>query len=141
MGKTEVGSGKRILLGSLLGGFLGWVVMLLLCYLCAALVVRGSVEQKMLGLLVTGAAFFGATVGAITGAKYSKVRVLVTGVVSGMVFLLLLLVLVTSLCGEFPFGSMTLRLVICALTGGMFGGALCLRRKTKRQGKRKKRAN
>ncbi|MGI6013817.1 MAG: TIGR04086 family membrane protein [Oscillospiraceae bacterium] len=141
MGKTELGNTKRIVIGSLLGGFLGLLVTLLLCYLCAVLAVRGSVKQELLGVLAAGAAFLGATVGAVTGAKYSKVRVLITGAASGVIFLIPLLALVALLCGELPFGSVTLRLVICAVAGGVFGGVLCLKRKTKRQGKRKKRTS
>lgn len=139
MGKTELSGVRRIALGSLLGGIVGLLVLLALCYLCAMLTVRGSVKQGMLGTLTTGIAFVGATAGAVTAARYSRVRALITGVISGLVFLLPLLVITAVLCGGVPFGSMTLRLILCALTGGLFGGALCLRRKPKRAAKRKRR--
>ena len=141
MGKTELGGAKRIAVGSLLGGLCSLIMMLLLCYLCAVLAVRGSIKQEMLSMLAAAAAFVGATVGAITAARYSKARALITGAVSGVVFLIPLLALLALLCGGIPFSSMTLRLVLCAVAGGVFGGALCLRRKSKRSGKRKKRTN
>lgn len=141
MGKTELGGARRIAVGSLFGGLCSLILMMLLCYLCAVMAVRGSIKQEMLSTLATAAAFVGATVGAITAAKYSKARVLITGVVSGVVFLIPLLALLALLCGGVPFSSMTLRLVICAIAGGVFGGVLCLRRRAKRSGKRKKRTS
>ena len=139
MGKAEMGTAGRIALGALLGGMVGLLVLLALCALCAVLTVRGSIGQEMLGMLTTAIAFVGAAAGAAAAARYSRVRSLLTGVVSGLVFLLPLLLLTTLLCGALPFGSMTLRLPICAVTGGLFGGALCLRRKPKRGGRRKRR--
>lgn len=139
MGKAELGTVRRIALGSLLGGLIGLLVLLALCYLCAVLTVRGSIGQGMLGMLTTAIAFVGAAAGAAAAARYSRVRALLTGVVSGLVFLLPLLLLTALLCGGIPFGSMTLRLLLCSVTGGLFGGALCLRRKPKRTAKRKRR--
>lgn len=140
MGKTEFGETRRIVTGSLLGGLCSLIVMLLLCYLCAVLTVRGSIRQEMLHMLAAGAAFVGATIGAVTAAKYSQSRALITGTVSGVVFLVPMFAMLALLCGGMPFGMMTLRLVICAVTGGVFGGVLCLRRRSKRPAKRKKRA-
>lgn len=139
MGKPEMETIRRIAVGSLLGGAVGMVVLLMLCYLCAFLTVQGSIGQNLLDTLTTAIAFLGAAAGAVTAARYSRVRMLVSGIGGGLVFLLPLMVLTAVFCGGIPFGSVTMRLILCSLTGGLFGGALCLRRKPKRKSGRKRR--
>ncbi len=81
---------------------------------------------RMSDELVLGAAFLGSTAAAIMSARRMGRGVMTMGLVTGVMFCLMTVVTSFAVSGGTGTGIMTLKLVICSLAGGAFGGAICL---------------
>ncbi|MGI5936717.1 MAG: TIGR04086 family membrane protein [Oscillospiraceae bacterium] len=114
-----------LLISSALGGAVGTVLSLVLLFVFAFLISEGKLPESLSETLVVAAAFVGATVGGATSAKRQGRGVLVSGVCGGIAYMIIIL-LVNALGGNGgAFGPSTLKLAICAVAGGAFGGTLC----------------
>lgn len=119
-----------------IGGLIAFIVSVILLFLCAVLISSGKIGEAMRDNAVMVSTFIGSSAGAVVGAKRYGKSVMPVGSCSGAVFLAILLLL-TALGGEgASFGVMTIKLGICCIVGGLFGGVLCLGRKKQKRKRR-----
>lgn len=119
--------------GPLTGLFTG-----LLALYAAAMLLSGDVlPPAAMEETVIVAVFAGAAVGGIVAAKRRGSGALAAGAATGAVcFAVLALLAVLSPSGHL-FSDGCLRMLICTLGGGAFGGALCIRQSGKRPRRRR----
>ncbi|HHU22368.1 MAG TPA: TIGR04086 family membrane protein [Clostridiales bacterium] len=128
-----------LLISSAMGGAVGTVLSIILLFVFAFLISEGKLPESLSEPLVVAAAFVGATASGVASAKRQGRGVVVSGICGGIAYMIIIL-LVTALGGSGGvFGPMTLKLVICAVAGGAFGGTLCSGGKKKKRRRRRKR--
>ena len=114
-----------LLVSSALGGAVGTILNLVLLFVFAFLISEGKITESLSETLVTATAFIGAAVGGAVSAKRQGKGVLVSGVCGGIAFMLIILIINALGGSKGAVGPSTLKLAICAITGGGFGGTLC----------------
>ena len=116
--------GGRFAAGLLAGAAAGGALLLL----CAALLERGTLPAAVLRDCALGCLFFGAAAAGLRAAGKQGTGVLTAGVLAGGLLFLIVLFAAWLSPGGNPLGNEMLRNLICCLGGGLFGGALRLRR-------------
>lgn len=119
------------------GPLTGILVGLLALYGGALLLSGDVLPPTVMGETAVAAVFIGAAAGGIAAAKKRGSGVLAAGAATGAIcFAVLALAAVLAPEGRL-FSDGCLRMLICTLGGGAFGGALCIRRGGKRPRKRR----
>lgn len=130
MGKSDrKKGGNTVLQSSAAGAFTGYILTMALLYVLALLICAGTLEEALADELVLCAAFLGATAAAVISAKRRGRGVMTTGLAAGAFFCLMAMVTSFGVSGGTGTGIMVLKLMICSVAGGAFGGALCLNTK------------
>ena len=109
-------------------------------YICALLLANSVLSFEVTEELVIASVFLCTTLGGIAGCAARGGKVMQTGLSVGAIFALIIVVICLAAPGEGAFNATSLRHVIAAVTGGAFGGALCIKRgnKNSRHKRRKK---
>ena len=126
------------MLRCLIGGFAGLMTELLVLYGAAALIHRGTVGERYGGYFIILGAFIGAAVAGYIASKGQGGNPMAQSVIGGIVFLLLSVVLGALFARDISFGIVIIKLGICALMGGMFGGAITVRPKKRHKQKKRR---
>ena len=129
-------SARGMLTNCLFGAVLGLLLTFVLLYVFAVLVGREILPVSLQTELVIAAAFLGVTCGAVIGVKRQGRGILQTGACTGVIFILLVFAISALLTNGHVLGEMTIKIIICGVAGGLFGGALCLKRGKQKPGKR-----
>ena len=111
---------------------LGLIITVLMLLGAALLFSTGKISYSTAPEIITGINFAGA---AITGALAAGLRgkeAVATGLIVGTTFMVLLLLVGLAFGGGRLSGSEAIRIAICSLCGGLFGGVLCIRRGNKK---------
>jgi putative membrane protein (TIGR04086 family) len=128
---------KGILMSGAIGSIVGALILMILLYLAAVLISAEYVPEAYMGDITVGSVFAGATVCAVVAVKRRGTGAMVTGLVAGVIYFAVI-VIISALGSEGRlFGDMTLKAGISSVAGGAFGGALCINSKKKRHARRK----
>ena len=115
---------------------MGYLLTMILLYIMAVLIYAGILDEGLAEEMVLGSAFIGATVSAMISAKRWGSGVITSGLVAGAIFCCMAIVTSIGISGGEGMGIMTLKMVICSLAGGAFGGAMCLNTKRNKKSRR-----
>lgn len=136
--QKETGGGLNLIRHAAVGALIGMLVTLLVMLLGSMAMTSKLLPTSIRDLLVLASVIIGTMIGGIYCAKKQGRGVITAGLVTAVVYIILLL-LGTMLCvkkgGE---SSLTLKIIIAAVAGGCFGGVLRLGRKTTKSRLRKK---
>ena len=135
------GEGRRELmltgLGVAFGAVIGLLLTLLVLYILALLIYSEKIGEGLSDVFVFVSTFLGSCVGALVTIKRRQGRGALTfGLIVGTACFFL--VLISGIFGGYGdiIWSKTLKIGICAIMGGLLGGAICLpvskRKKTRR---------
>ncbi|MEG1633109.1 MAG: TIGR04086 family membrane protein [Oscillospiraceae bacterium] len=120
-----------------LGPAVGAAATLLILLLCAYLLYGNYVPASLMEEYVLISVFLGAAAAGVVVGRRRGRGVLTGGLAAGLL-LFALIVLATWLSPEgVVLSQACLKLAICCVGGGLFGGALCLNRKRVKSHKRK----
>lgn len=129
---------KNLFTSCVLGAFAGIILTILLLYLFALLIEREAIPMALGNEAVLVSAFLGATAGSVFAVRRQGRGVMQTGLITGTSYLIIVLLISALHPNGVVLSAMTLKILICSLTGGAFGGALCLnRRRRNRPAKRR----
>ncbi len=122
---------EKIFKKAVVAGLLGNAVSIALLYGCAVMLWYGKLPETLLAEYVLGATFGGAIVSGKSFSKGDKSAVM--GAVGGLIyFLILTLIAIYRTQGD-TFDTEYLKLFICSIAGGAFGGLLLIGKRTKKQ--------
>lgn len=128
---------KGILTSGVFGAIIGAVLLIILLYISALLISAEYIPESFDENLIIVSVFLGATVCAVTAVKRRGTGAMVTGLAAGLIYLVLIMVVSALIPQGRMLGDMTLKILICCITGGAFGGALCLNSKKKSRVRRR----
>lgn len=120
-----------------IGGIIALAMTLALLFVVAVLITAEVLPESMGEEITVVAALISATAGAFIAARRRGSGAIPTGICSGLCFFLLIIVITSLRRGTDLFGVMTVKLLICSLSGGTIGGLLSTAKKHKRRTIRK----
>lgn len=121
-----------------IGAIVGVIIDLLILYLAAGMVSNGVVSENKSSYFVLGGALLGATIAGWVAGKRQKKEFHLIGSITGCIFFVCM-VLIGAICDrDIAFGAMTIKLIICAMMGGILGGTICARPKKRKKNRKRK---
>jgi len=126
-----------VMVKSVIGGAVSLAASLILLLLFALLLDSELLPESIGEELVITAVFIAAVFGGLLAAKRNALSPMPGGICGGVCFLIIILLITALRPDSQVFSVMTIKLLICALSGGAFGGLLAGKRKFSK--KRKKR--
>lgn len=111
---------------------LGLVITALMLLGAALLFSSGKISYSTAPEIIIGVNFAGAAIAGALAAGQRGREAVATGLIAGAIFMVLLLLLGLIFAGGRLSGSEAIRIAICSLCGGLFGGVLCIRRGNKK---------
>ncbi len=136
MGKPEEEPGTwylRAVVQALLGGVIAAAVSLLVLFVCALLISRGTLSRDHTGVMSVCACVLGSLTGGIATVSRCKGRSLVLGLLTGLVLFLILLTVGLVLYKTVAIEEGGLPLGCGCLCGGALAGLFGARPKKKRR--------
>lgn len=137
MVKDKKESKRHLLILAVKCGIVGMVVSALVLLLVAALMVNGILPQSLMDELVICSVVIGSAAGGTICAKKRGGGVITAGLAAAGVYLTIILIGTIFTAKSVEEGTLTLKIIVAALAGGCFGGALRLYRRTKKSKYRK----
>ena len=120
------------------GAFIGLLAELLIIYGAASLITGDIVPMSgSVNLIILGA-FAGASLSGYIGSRGQGSEMLGLGALSGLIFLLMSVLLGALFARDISLGLVVIKLGICSVMGGLFGGAISARPKKRRRSKRRR---
>lgn len=116
----------------------GLAATLLLLFGLAAAICSGLVSQDMEDEFLVCCVLVGSALAGLICAKKRGGGVVTAGLSASAAYLLVVLAGSVFTSGEAESGSLILKIIIASASGGVFGGVLCLYKKTKKSKLRKK---
>jgi putative membrane protein (TIGR04086 family) len=127
-----------MVVNSVIGGLAAVLLCIILLLVFAILIAVEAIPEAIEEELIITTAFISATAGAVVTAKRRGSSPLPSGLCGGVCFLIFILLITALKPSSQIFGVMTIKLLICALSGGAFGGLLgSKQKKVKKRGKRR----
>lgn len=125
MRKTvEKKSGPNVFLNTGVGGLTGFLSAMLLLLIIAVLTTTGKIPESYMREVTVLSCGLGSLIGAYSSSKRQRGKTLLTGIGSGAVMFILLLLLSMLLKAGSITGELTPALLIAILIGGFLGGLL-----------------
>ena len=121
-------SGHGFIMSVLFGTAVGFILMLMLFGIFAAVIASGKISESSMRYIAFLAALAGGLTGAVAAVKRHRARVVTVGLaVGGLQFLITFLGAL--LASGMPGSRLTPGFLIAFLAGGVAGGILSLKRK------------
>ena len=136
-GVEKRGEWRSVFTRAGIGGAAGVIVTLLLMLGVSALIAGGKIPMAYGGRCVVVCTLLGAALAAFVTAARRGRGVLTVGLLCGVAYVAVLVVLSLFSGGTQLFGTSFLKIAISAIGGGAFGGALCLRKKSRSKSRRR----
>ncbi len=136
MGKVDEEQGTwylRAMVQVLIGAVIAAVVSLLILFVCATLISRGTLSRDHTGVMSVCACVAGSLVGGLTAVTRCKSRSLIVGLLTGLVLFLLLLTVGLAVYHSVAIEEGGLPLGCGCLCGGALAGLFGARPKKKRR--------
>ncbi len=115
----------------IIGGAIGAAVTLIMLVVFAVILATTSIADSIIPIFTYISAFLGAAAGGFISASRFKKNGLVTGLLSCVVFLFIIISVKTMLTGFSDFGISTLIYTAISLTASSVGGIFAVNRKRK----------
>ena len=126
--KTKNTAARRYLMSLLIGLCITAAMLAGVSMLFSA----GKIGYDSAGEAVIVVNFVGATLTGIMAVDRKGGGAMKAGLISGGAYMIILLLLGLIFCKGSVSGSEAVRIIICSVCGGAFGGALCLKRGNKK---------
>lgn len=124
-------SKKGLIKNSAAGALLGMIITMAMLFLCAALMLSGTVPSALRDALILVTVIVGATVSGLYCAGRQGRGVVTAGLASSAAYVVLILLCTVLFRKNGNETALTTRIIIAAVAGGCFGGVLKLHRKRK----------
>ncbi len=122
---------KKTMKKALFAALLGNAVSVAVLYACSILLWQGNLPETLLSEYVLGATFAGAIASGAAFAKGDKS--LVKGALGGIMYITLLTLISIYRAQADVFDTDYLKILICSIAGGAFGGIMVIGKRTKKR--------
>ncbi|HBR09487.1 MAG TPA: TIGR04086 family membrane protein [Clostridiales bacterium] len=118
------------------GPLTGILFAAIMLYICSLLLSKEIIPSQLMSECVIASVFIGTSVGGAVAARSKREGVLTAGVLTGLIVLgVIVLATILRPTGKVLSDTM-LKMAICTVGGGTFGGAMCLNRSGGKKHKR-----